>query len=181
MIKKAGWLPTGGPMIELHPKTYEMEEKPSCVCRICHRPLRNLKSVLLGMGPTCRGKQRPQQTYFDFNKKDLPDSTEPQLFDDVSKQIDLVRSKEGHPYTNVKHTWVHHSPDGFEWGYGGSGPAELALNILILFCDRDTAWRLHQDFKWQFIATMPKEGGYISAESIIAWIKNQLPTKGEKL
>jgi Family of unknown function (DUF6166) len=22
---------------------------------------------------------------------------------------------------------VQHSPDGYEWGYGGSGPAELAL------------------------------------------------------
>jgi len=24
----------------------------------------------------------------------------------------------------------NHSPDGFEWGYGGSGPAQLALAIL---------------------------------------------------
>ena len=23
-----------------------------------------------------------------------------------------------------------HSPDGFEWGYGGSGPADLALSML---------------------------------------------------
>ncbi len=27
--------------------------------------------------------------------------------------------------------WVWHSPSGFEWGYGGSGPADLALNILL--------------------------------------------------
>jgi Family of unknown function (DUF6166) len=25
---------------------------------------------------------------------------------------------------------ANHSPDGFEWGYGGSGPAQLALAIL---------------------------------------------------
>ncbi len=25
----------------------------------------------------------------------------------------------------------NHSPDGFEWGYGGSGPAQLALAILL--------------------------------------------------
>jgi hypothetical protein len=25
---------------------------------------------------------------------------------------------------------VYHSPTGFEWGYAGSGPADLALNIL---------------------------------------------------
>lgn len=27
----------------------------------------------------------------------------------------------------------NHSPDGFEWGYGGSGPAQLALAILADF------------------------------------------------
>ncbi|MCK4554525.1 hypothetical protein KAU19_06245, partial [Candidatus Parcubacteria bacterium] len=26
---------------------------------------------------------------------------------------------------------INHSPDGFAWGYGGSGPAQLALAILI--------------------------------------------------
>lgn len=29
------------------------------------------------------------------------------------------------------HHHVKHSPDGFAWGYGGSGPAELARCILI--------------------------------------------------
>lgn len=29
---------------------------------------------------------------------------------------------------------VRHSPDGFQWGYGGSGPAELARCILLDFC-----------------------------------------------
>jgi hypothetical protein len=24
-----------------------------------------------------------------------------------------------------------HSPDGFQWGYGGSGPADLALSIMV--------------------------------------------------
>lgn len=32
---------------------------------------------------------------------------------------------------------VHnHSPDGFSWGYSGSGPAQLALAILIQACDK---------------------------------------------
>lgn len=25
----------------------------------------------------------------------------------------------------------NHSPDGFNWGYGGSGPAQLALAVLL--------------------------------------------------
>lgn len=62
--------------------------------------------------------------------------------------------------TNVPHTWVHHSPDGFEYGYGGSGPSDLALNVLLLFTDKDTAWKLHQDFKWKFIATLKQENSY---------------------
>jgi hypothetical protein len=26
---------------------------------------------------------------------------------------------------------INHSPDGFEWGYGGSGPAQLALALCV--------------------------------------------------
>ena len=33
----------------------------------------------------------------------------------------------------------YHSPDGFEWGYGGSGPADLALAILVDFFEEDPA------------------------------------------
>jgi len=28
----------------------------------------------------------------------------------------------------------NHSPDGFAWGYGGSGPAQLALAICLKLC-----------------------------------------------
>ena len=31
----------------------------------------------------------------------------------------------------------NHSPTGFEWGYGGSGPAELALALLADHFDDD--------------------------------------------
>lgn len=34
--------------------------------------------------------------------------------------------------SELKH-YPYHSPDGFEWGYGGSGPAELARCILLDF------------------------------------------------
>ena len=47
----------------------------------------------------------------------------------------------------------NHSPDGFNWGYSGSGPAQLALAILAdcLKID-DLAVRLHQPFKRKMIA-----------------------------
>ena len=42
----------------------------------------------------------------------------------------------------------NHSPSGFEWGYGGSGPAQLALALLADHLGNDAeAVRLHQDFK----------------------------------
>ena len=42
----------------------------------------------------------------------------------------------------------NHSPDGFNWGYGGSGPAQLALAILAdCLGDDADAVRLHQVFK----------------------------------
>lgn len=46
----------------------------------------------------------------------------------------------------------NHSPTGFAWGYGGSGPAQLALAILLRYTDEATAVRLHQAFKWDHVA-----------------------------
>lgn len=50
----------------------------------------------------------------------------------------------------------NHSPTGFNWGYGGSGPAQLALAILAdhLGDDRQ-AIRFHQRFKWNVISYLP--------------------------
>jgi hypothetical protein len=85
---------------------------------------------------------------------------------------------------------VQHSPDGYEWGYGGSGPADFALNILHRClppgCDGEEpvplyrgqcsliAWQLHQDFKRDFVARLPEEGGLIAGEAIDRWIDDQL-------
>lgn len=53
---------------------------------------------------------------------------------------------------------VHdHSPDGFAWGYGGSGPAQLALAILLSVADQKTALAYHQHFKCEFVAEFPKQ------------------------
>lgn len=48
---------------------------------------------------------------------------------------------------------LNHSPDGFEWGYLGSGPAQLALAILAYeLQDGERAIRLHQSFKERTVA-----------------------------
>ena len=53
----------------------------------------------------------------------------------------------------------NHSPDGFNWGYGGSGPAQTALALLLDWTrDAQLARELHQPFKWAIVARWP-EGG----------------------
>jgi len=41
-----------------------------------------------------------------------------------------LNGQELHPAESLK--MRNHSPDGFNWGYGGSGPAQTALAICIL-------------------------------------------------
>ena len=60
-----------------------------------------------------------------------------------------------------------HSPTGFEWGYGGSGPAQLALAILADWLGNDDeAVILHQDFKRSVIASLPYRGWTLTENEI---------------
>jgi hypothetical protein len=55
----------------------------------------------------------------------------------------------------------NHSPDGFNWGYGGSGPAQLSLAILYdYFGDKHKALSLYQNFKFKVVAKWPQEGDW---------------------
>jgi len=107
---------------------------------------------------------------------------------DAPADVYLLRRDESGVGTNVPHLVTHHSPTGFEFGYGGSGPADLALNILEHSLhrlgytgERETCWRgdcfthafvMHQAFKWEFIAGAPAEGDVIITHAAVdAWIK----------
>jgi hypothetical protein len=52
---------------------------------------------------------------------------------------------------------VKHSPTGFEWGYGGSGPSQLALAILADCVSDEVALALHIKFKMQFVAKLHRD------------------------
>lgn len=70
----------------------------------------------------------------------------------------------------------NHSPDGFQWGYGGSGPAQLALAILLdVTGDPETTSRYSQDFKCDFVAKWG-ENWEVTSDVILAWIEK---TKAE--
>lgn len=67
-----------------------------------------------------------------------------------------------------------HSPDGFEFGYGGSGPSQLALAILLDYTDNPVlAQKYYQDFKWEFIATIRNPFDVITEEQIKNWMEKQ--------
>jgi len=80
---------------------------------------------------------------------------------------------------NLRH-YNRHSPDGFEWGHGGSGPSDLALSIMIDYFTRQgigfvmTSANLHyQDFKWAFIQPILEDGWSITEDQIKEWIKKR--------
>ena len=68
----------------------------------------------------------------------------------------------------------NHSPTGFEIGYGGSGPAQLALAILYdVTKDRHLSVRHHQRFKWDFIACADKSGFELTEYDVKEWLTKQ--------
>ena len=72
----------------------------------------------------------------------------------------------GRPLNPRLDLW-NHSPTGFEWGYGGSGPAQLALALLADHLGDDRkAVELHQPFKWAVVAKLPKQGWTLTTEQI---------------
>lgn len=52
---------------------------------------------------------------------------------------------------------LNKSPSGFRHGYGGSGPAQLALTICLELYGEPVAKVVYQDFKREFIASLPQE------------------------
>lgn len=171
--------------------------KRTAVCSRCHRPLSDPKSVEAGMGEVCRGHSGKGEIMTDeTSKTDFTD----QFDDDIPFGKAFVMRRAGkagdadhrrNAVTNVPHLVVHHSPDGFEFGYGGSGAADLALNVCQLYLNltqykgRKTkcydgncwalAWRLHQDFKREFIANVNwVKGASIPFGKIDAWFTAQM-------
>jgi hypothetical protein len=68
---------------------------------------------------------------------------------------------------NPRQALRNHSPTGFERGYGGSGPAQLALAILAEHLGNDdAALNLYQDFKWACIAQIRGPSWSLSSEEI---------------
>lgn len=160
-------------------------------CKVCKRPLTDPTSIKRGMGDICAGHSggsRGEDVARRVNFQDV-------YSDEVPFREWFVMARAGKAsdadldrcaVTNVSHLVVHHSPDGFDFGYAGSAPADLALNAVQLYLNQvgytgaktkcydgscwTMAWMLHQDFKRAFIANVPHSGTTIPFEKIDTWM-----------
>jgi hypothetical protein len=174
------------------------------ICELCKRPLTDPKSVAAGMGPICRGHAGTNQS-----GDRMTDTAQRTEFIDVFYGLipfsqAFVMHRNGNPgdadnersvvVTNVPHLVVHHSPSGFEFGYGGSGAADLALNACQLYLNQvnysglktkcydgtcwKLAWYLHQEFKREFIADVNwRRGATIPFEKIETWFNANMTSE----
>lgn len=70
---------------------------------------------------------------------------------------------------------VRHSPDGFEFGYGGSGPSQAAFAILADFLGDDQwALREYQSFKRAFVEPIGGDAAEIRGADVRAWLEGQV-------
>ncbi len=60
---------------------------------------------------------------------------------------------------------------GFEWGYGGAGPHDLALSILGEVCGTSYAEKLRGRFVDEVISRLPHEGFELEAAEVERWAK----------
>lgn len=82
--------------------------------------------------------------------------------------------------TPSHHIW-NHSPDGFMWGYQGSGPAQLALAVLYeVTGDEKQAVALHQTFKREVIGILPQDD-FVILIDVKAWVNNAIDKTLQKI
>lgn len=70
---------------------------------------------------------------------------------------------------NIRYDLLSASPSGFEWGYGGSGPAQLAIAILAHAYNDQFAGEHYQRFKREVVSELPDEGWTLTKRDLDEW------------
>ena len=66
-----------------------------------------------------------------------------------------------------------HSPDGFQWGYSGSGPSQLSLALLLdVTGNPELAQAHYHDFKFYMVASWGEEW-QITSQEILEFISSE--------
>lgn len=69
-----------------------------------------------------------------------------------------------------------HSPTGFEWGYHGSGPAQLSLALLLdATGDEARALAHYQEFKRDVVSDLKYNRWAMTREEILSWLSGACP------
>jgi hypothetical protein len=129
-------------------------------CRRCHRELKREPWRSKGIGKICERKESIDSEKaaaetgdiivpYDGGDIFLERIASPTY--DRSGQLSVMKHSCSGIKTNVQRIQTKHSPSGFNFGYGGSGPADTALNICLMFTDEKTASKIYQSFKWKFL------------------------------
>lgn len=137
-----GWTPIGA---DMHRETAVKKGGKEVVqatpelhseCKRCGRPLKAPESRKVGFGTVCLRKVRSEQAGEQTGQAPLNPNIVIQTSirngyagargPDGTVKVVAIRNGQQYPLQHL----VHHSPDGFNWGYGGSGPAELARCIV---------------------------------------------------
>lgn len=99
---------------------------------------------------------------------------------DTCGGVDVRVFEDAHSSHELAHCAVH-SPTGLNWGYGGSGPADLALSLLcwaaLVPAEKEgrnapISARDYQEFKFEFVGSMPS-CWLMSQEQIRHWIRGR--------
>ena len=73
-----------------------------------------------------------------------------------------------------------HSPTGFEWGYGGSGPAQLALALAAdVLGDDEAALGVYQRLKFRVVARLAADSWTLTEDELGDRIRTLVRPDGE--
>jgi hypothetical protein len=77
---------------------------------------------------------------------------------------------------------INHSPDGFAWGYIGSGPAQLALALILdATNDEHTALNCYQWFKMDRLSGLNRAHGWvITRDEILEYVESRAALARER-
>jgi len=74
-----------------------------------------------------------------------------------------------------------HSPEGFSWGYSGSGPADLAYAILQRELVEDVPSDVYLLFRDEVVSRLPVDGFQLPAPAVWDWIRENRSLIDEKV
>lgn len=150
-------------------------------CSYCGKPLTNPKSIKRGMGNICFMRHMgydPEDDVYEFED----------MYDDELEALYAMEPITIKGSYDTREVWINnhilspvdswkvkrHSPDGFAWGYSGSGPAQLALAIILVYITEESlVFGLYQRFKFEIIAGLPQTDFEVKF-NMGAWLKRHI-------